>query len=121
MEFTAPASFRKHLTLAIGKLVRRWILPGRVVSWLPAMMGNEKDGNGGLSRRAHNLAQMRQEIHGLGNLFGERIQFASGRKKVVIRINKQQSCPTSLVLFDTHAFSPIRRDLSQDPTGKAHV
>ncbi len=37
IEFTSPTSFSKHLTLAIGKLVRRWILPCGVVSWLPAM------------------------------------------------------------------------------------
>src|SRR5229473_2556328 len=81
VEGAAPRAFRKGLTLAGAELIGRRILPVHVVARFPAVMRHVIDLDAGLAGRAHDGAQVVEQIDLLRHLLDPRPELAPSLRK----------------------------------------
>src|SRR5229473_5605138 len=86
----APCAFRKRLTLASAELIGRRILPVHVIARFPPVMGYVIDLDAGLAGRAHNGAQVVEQIDLLRHVPDPGPKLAALAQEIVVEIDAEK-------------------------------
>src|SRR5260370_29422157 len=86
----APCAFRKRLTLASAELIGRRILPVPVIARFPPVMGYVIDLDAGLAGRAHNGAQVVEQIDLLRHVPNPGPKLAALAQEIVVEIDAEK-------------------------------
>src|SRR5690349_11015259 len=100
----APRSLFERMALLNAPLRRIWMIPILVIARSPSPMRHVQYLHAHAARGGDNRAHMVQQANVFGNLFDHWKNLAAVRKKVVVRIDQQQSCALSAIRKIGHSF-----------------